>query len=546
LPTTGALVAEPEISDGIVDLLHVQPLLAVEPAKLIACLDFAFAGGNCGEQLAQALGGAPLAPTDWDPDSYAADLFVEDFVQGCMKVEIGGWQAPLNTAYLTRLICHPPADERVVPLRHQILNELTADASLRKGFTDLYLDLCRLRNCFENDGPLERYEAIRRRLETLTVLRDVILRLSGTFGTAHSALSRIHQYGCEITASEGYQRLVELLDYENELAKVDLRLQLGLDGRVRQVQIVHLRENETNRFYQSPLGRLVARVVLWWRGYRFGRDELVDRWLDAVFTGMSRFLPGLFQLLGHMEFYLAALAFRDQCQAQGLAVCFPEFSADGGRHIEGIFNPLLFAQNVVPTPCDLQNQTFNSTTIVTGPNSGGKTRLLQAIGLVQLLGQAGLYVPASRARLRRASGLFVSLVQRTRVDQKEGHLGTELIRIRQLFESSTGGSLVVFDELCSGTNPSEAEQILRMVLALLRQLRPEVFITTHFLQFARRLQPDEVGLGLEFLQVELDEQHQPTFGFVPGVASSSLAAQTAARLGVTQADLMALVRRNRA
>jgi DNA mismatch repair protein MutS2 len=182
---------------------------------------------------------------------------------------------------------------------------------------------------------------------------------------------------------------------------------------------------------------------------------------------------------------------------------------------------------------------------VTGPNSGGKTRLLQAIGLTQMLAQVGFFVPAARARVRRVPGVFCSLVQEEAFDQAEGRLGAELLRIRQLFERARPGSLVILDELCSGTNPSEGEQIFMLVIELLRELGPETFVTTHFLGFAERLQADAERLGLSFLQVELDDADHPTYGFVPGVATTSLAAQAAARLGVTREELLALVRRSR-
>jgi DNA mismatch repair protein MutS2 len=289
----------------------------------------------------------------------------------------------------------------------------------------------------------------------------------------------------------------------------------------------------------------VSKLMLWWRGYRFSNDELVDRWLDHVFQAITHFLPPCFQLLGHMEVYLAALHFRDQCKAKGLDVCFPELVDSGGREIRGLFNPLLFKQGVVPTPCDITTDGFDTISIVTGPNSGGKTRLLQALGLTQLLGQAGLYAPATSARLRPASGMFVSLIDRPKAEQEEGRLGTELIRIRRLFETSHGGALVILDELCSGTNPSEGEEIFHLVLSLLEELGAEAFITTHFLEFARRLADENEPLRLRFFQVELDEHQRPTYGFVPGVATTSLAAQTAARLGVTREELMSLVRRNK-
>ena len=99
----------------------------------------------------------------------------------------------------------------------------------------------------------------------------------------------------------------------------------------------------------------------------------------------------------------------------------------------------------------------------------------------------------------------------------------------------------LIDELCSGTNPSEGIAIFNMVVSLLPRLRPQVFVTTHFLDAARRLEEEGKVARLEFLQVELDEDEEPTYQFVPGVAPTSLAQNVASRLGVTHEELEALV-----
>jgi DNA mismatch repair protein MutS2 len=102
--------------------------------------------------------------------------------------------------------------------------------------------------------------------------------------------------------------------------------------------------------------------------------------------------------------------------------------------------------------------------------------------------------------------------------------------------------MVLMDELCSGTNPSEGEELQQLVLEMLAQLEPQAFVTTHFLQFAAKLQASAAGLS--FLHVELDAMDRPTYSFVPGVAQSSLAHRVAERLGVTRASLHQLILEN--
>lgn len=528
----------------IPDLLHAEPQLAVDAAGLGAALDYAFAGGGCIETLYRALDEAPLERSSWQPERYGADLFLDEFVEGCMSIEHDGTRRSLDRAFLVRVLSHPPRRPETVAFRRAQLAELSAEPELRRSFEDLYRRLCHLRECFGHVACTTRYEATRHRVETLRAIRDVVDLMAGPFVDARSGLGRIGELGQQIQSTEGYRRLVELVALDGDLASVDVRVQLGADGRVRRFALIGVRENERNAFHVSPLRRVLRRLSLWWRGYRFNEDELVERWLDAVFDGVSAALPSCFQLLGHMEVYLAALAFRGRCEARGLAVCFPELCDDGAPWVEGMFNPLLFDQGIEPSPCDLQGTSFPTTTIVTGPNSGGKTRLLQAFGLLQVLAQAGLYAPAKAARIRRVPGLFASLRAEHRADQAEGHLGTELIRIRQLFETTARGSLVLLDELCSGTNPSEAAELFTMVLRLLGELGAHAIITTHYLDLMHQLAAQPVDRGLSFLQAEIDPVGRPTFGFVPGVAPSSLAAETAARLGVTEEQLAALVRRS--
>lgn len=120
----------------------------------------------------------------------------------------------------------------------------------------------------------------------------------------------------------------------------------------------------------------------------------------------------------------------------------------------------------------------------------------------------------------------------------------EMMRIRSLFERLPPGSMVLLDELCSGTNPSEGERIVELVLSMLHKLRPQAFVTTHFLAFAQRLDNEKKVPGLRFLQVELGADRRATYQFKPGVATSSLAEETAERLGVTGDQLLHLVEQN--
>jgi DNA mismatch repair protein MutS2 len=529
----------------IPDLLHPRAVRRIDLERTRLSLTLAFAGGTSGGLFAEALDRATLAPSSFEPSGFAADLFLERFVSQSFKVRIRHQEPVIATSYLVRLLAHPPADPAVVEHRRAVLRELVLSVDLRRELEELYLDLCRLRGLLENASGGRTWDATRRQLDVLTIAKEVLDRAANGFGAARSGLSRLAAFGQRVQAGEPYRSLSDLLRYDSRLATLSLKVGVGADGRIRGFQILSVTEDRENPFVSSPLKRWLAKGELFLRGYRFGDEEVMARLVDAVWSGLEDEMVALVQLVGDLEFYLGALAFHDRAKEAGLAVCLPELvGPEEPRVLEGLFNPLLLMSGIKPIPCRLASDRFTMTMLVTGPNSGGKTRLLQAVGLAQLLAQAGLFIPASSGSVALVPGLVVSLIQETKVDQAEGRLGMELVRIRALFEALPPGAMVLLDELCSGTNPSEGEEIFELVLAMLSRLRPQAFITTHFLAFAARLGREQKIPDLGFLQVDLDDERRATYQFVPGVASTSLAGQAAERLGVTGEQLLSLIERN--
>jgi len=521
------------------DLLQPIPRCRIDREQVRVAIILAFSGGVSGGLFAEALERASNPPSTWDPGSYARDVFLNEFVAQCFKIRIGRDDCVLSAAHLVKLLASPPADPQIVAFRRSILADLVRSPELRRELEQLYSTLRRLRTRLEAATGIGRWDTQRRQVDILQLVKELIDSL------ASSHLARLRAYGQRVAASEPYRSLSDLLTYDEHLATLDLKVRVGADGRIRGFEIVSVQQNDTNPFVASSWRRWLTKLELFVRGFRFSDGEVMARLIDAVFDGIVEEIVPLVQLLGDLEFYLGAMGFRDAVQAAGLDVCLPELvTPDASRHLVGLFNPLLFAQNIKVVPCNLDLDRHDATVLVTGPNSGGKTRLLQALGLAQLLAQSGLFIPARAGCLVLASALVVSLIQETKVDQAEGRLGMELLRIRELFERLPPNAMVILDELCSGTNPSEGEEIFELVLRMLTRLRPQTFITTHFLAFAARLKQEGKIKELRFLQVQLGADHQPTYAFAPGVARTSLAGHAAARLGVTGDQLMSLIERN--
>jgi len=525
------------------DLLHATPFSRFDQEALRLSLTLAFSGGGQGGLFGEALDRAVLAPSSFEPAAFANDLFLRNFVGLCCKVRVGQREYPVAQQHLTRLLASPPSDPRTIEFRRAILAELSSSRALRAELEQLYVVLYRLRKILES-GSAE-WDPNRRQMDILAAVKELIERMAENFGGAKSGLARLAVFGTAVKASEAFRSLSDLIAYDEKLATLELKVSVGADGKIRAFNLLSVAENQANPFVGSPLQRWLARAELFLRGFSFSSGEVMARLILAVFDGLEPVFPTFVALLGDLEFYLGALGFADFATTAGLSVCLPDFTApEAPRVLSGLFNPLLLAHGIAPVPCDLTTDRHDTTVLVTGPNSGGKTRLLQAVALTQLLGQAGVFVPAREAKLALASSLVVSLIQETKADQAEGRLGMELVRIRALFEHLPPGAMVMLDELCSGTNPSEGEEIFELVVQMLTRLRPQAFITTHFLAFAGRLESAGAIPELRFLQVALGANHEPTYQFKPGVAQTSLAGHAAARLGVTGEQLLALVERN--
>ena len=526
------------MASSIPDLLAADPSVRIDIGALRQAIVFAFAAGGSQEAFDEIVARAKLPPTGWDKGDFARDVYLDDLVARCFVVQPAGKAVPSNTRWLARVLGEPPHDARDVEARREVLRELAASTTLRDELGRVVVLVSRLRSLLGTARPIS---ARGRRIEILRTVREAFELLASSFEGATSGLSRLRAFGLGVVESEPHRRLVELLDHDEHMGSLELKVRIGADGEVRAMQIVRLDEDRSSPFHVSALRRFFMRLALFFRGYRLSAGEVAERLLTEVLAGLEEPVALLFQILGDAEVFLASLAFRDRAQEQGLAMALPELvpvgEGQGPMVLEGLFNPLLLAAGVRPVACSVK-AARGAGVIVTGPNSGGKTRFLQALAITQLLACAGFYAPVASGRVPLAPGLFASLYEEPRPDAPEGHLGMELLRIRRLFERLEVGSVVVLDELCSGTNPSEGEEIAQLVLSLLPELGVQAFVTTHLLQFAARLASERSIPSSDFLQVELDAHERPTYRFVPGVAKTSLAQRTASRLGVTREELL--------
>jgi len=531
----------------VLDILNERPAHRAPSRRLREALTFAFARGESEERLLELSAPAP-APSTFRQECFVRDLFLDELL-GAFTIDLRGRRYEPLRAQLKAVLTNPP-DLASMRLRQRVLSELAGDRDRVQRLEAAYLALLDLRRALAGPDAIGgRVSHLRRRLEILTQFKRAVEELGRLGAGAESALGRIGTFTRALGESEAYRRLLHLLDFEDSRTVLESRLALGYDGTLRRFEIVGVSLAEHSSFPRGRLGRWLRSLLGLLKGYRFSEDDVMSQVLDQAFSDLEGAVAELLGCSVELEFYLASLGFRRSALAKGYEVCLADFTLPGAdgpgqgpteRRLEGLFNPWLVMQGVSAVTFDDVLSDASSTIILTGPNSGGKTRYLQALAVSQLLAQAGTYVPARSAQLIWVEQMYLSLLESAEADQQEGRLGTELLRIRQVFETSGPSSLIIMDELCSGTNPSEGEQIFDMVLGLFSELGAQVLISTHFLDFAARLAAEERA-HLYFRQVELGAHDMPTFRFVPGVARTSLARNTAARLGVTKDELLGLI-----
>jgi DNA mismatch repair protein MutS2 len=296
------------------------------------------------------------------------------------------------------------------------------------------------------------------------------------------------------------------------------------EHRARLGGIVHDRSASGATFFVEPaaivdLNNELRRLKL------DERDEIfhIRQRLSNLIGERSTELLSSLDAIGRLDFIFAKAKLSRAMNAMP-----PQLNAEGKVDLKQARHPLLTGDVV---PIDVQLGMDFNTLLITGPNTGGKTVTLKTVGLLTLMAQCGLHVPAEEgSQLAVFKQIFADIGDEQSIEQSLSTFSSHMKQIVKILRRADEQTLVLLDEIGAGTDPDEGAALAKAVLTALRERNAKTICTTHYGELKRFAYNCE---GMRNASVEFDAKTlRPTYRLRIGLPGRSNAFAIAARLGM--------------
>ncbi len=373
--------------------------------------------------------------------------------------------------------------------------------------------------------------AISDRAEVLDSASQKLANIRGEIKVAHERLlSRLQKMINDTNVSSMLQE--GIITQRNGRYVIPLRAEFK--GRVR--SIIHDQSSSGATLFVEPL--VVVELNNQWHELQLAERDEVRRILAEISDQVGAEAVRINLLVEAMA--AVDLALMCAKYAEDLRAVEPELESLKGKgrpdhpgsviRLDQARHPLLDPQTVVPIDVMLDDKTF--AVVITGPNTGGKTVTLKTVGLLVLMAQSGLHIPArSGSALSIFHNVFADIGDEQSIEQSlstfSGHI-RNIVRILRRVDEKT---LVLFDELGAGTDPQEGAALARSIMTFLVERRIPCLVATHYpeLKVYAHGTPGVTNASMEFDLQSL----RPTYHLTVGLPGRSNALAIARRLGLS-------------
>lgn len=254
--------------------------------------------------------------------------------------------------------------------------------------------------------------------------------------------------------------------------------------------------------------------------------QKIQQELSELFMGITKELDTNIKIIGKLDFIFAKAKFG--IANYGVAPIINDnkiIKLNKARH------PLIDKDKVVPVDIEI-GEKYN-TLVITGPNTGGKTVTLKTIGLLSCMGMSGLYIPAGeKSSIYVFDNIFADIGDEQSIADSLSTFSSHMINIVDMMKKSTEKSLILLDELCSGTDPQEGANLAISILEELNQKQSINVVTTHYSEIKNYAITTD---NFENASSEFDvENMKPTYKILMGVPGRSNAFAISKRLGLEE------------